>query len=71
MTELNRPSRRDLHREIEDIYAKWPVLRGLTATEDFCCSGCAVSSVAEEVGWPAAEAWEEIRTLRWLLGEDG
>ena len=45
----------------EELYAKWPVLRGLVIPESHsCCWGCRSQYVADQAGWPAANDWEGV-----------
>lgn len=63
---VQTPTREELERKRDAIEAAYPVLKGLDPSA-FCCSGCAYTQVGYEHGWEAADAFEELLSLNYLL----
>lgn len=60
-------TQREIREQIEVIYRAHPSLKGLDPSEA-CCSGCFQHEVAGAYGWDAADAWEQLQSLYFLLG---
>lgn len=60
-------SREELRAEVAEILRSYPYLEGLDPAEA-CCSGCFWTEVAGAYGWDAADAWERLQSLYFLLG---
>lgn len=63
---VSTPTREELEAKREAIESAFPALKGLDLSA-FCCSGCAYSQVGYEHGWEAADAFEELLDLNYLL----
>ncbi len=57
----------DIQAGIDEIYAKYPYLKDRVRTSDCSCSEW--QDVRDEYGIDAGNAWENLETLKWLLGD--
>jgi hypothetical protein len=67
MAEIVHKPAEELRAEIAEILREHPSLDGLDPSEA-CCSGCFTHEVAGAFGWDAADAWERLQSLYFLLG---
>ena len=63
---INHISEEHLQNRVNEILEEFPKLKGFDPS-DFCCGGCAYSDIGHEYGWAAADAWEELQSLYFLL----
>lgn len=54
-----------LQEKIDKILAEFPALTAYDPSTS-CCSGCARSEVARDLGWDAADAWDELQDYYFL-----
>lgn len=65
MIELTRD---EVLAKIEELYQKYPMLRDYEP-ESWRCPCCGTNDIGARFGWDAADAWDEIQTYRWLMGD--
>ncbi|MGO4251260.1 hypothetical protein AB4Y81_03245 [Paenarthrobacter sp. TAF1] len=63
---VQTPTREELQAELDEIEATYPALKALDPSA-FCCHGCAYTAVGREHGWEAADAFERLLDLNYLL----
>ncbi|UYL87639.1 hypothetical protein SEA_VRESIDENCE_34 [Arthrobacter phage VResidence] len=59
----------ELRAERDAILREFPGLKSVDPAE-FCCSGCVEHDIAEVYGFDAADAWQKLDGLNFLLGGD-
>lgn len=67
MAEVVRLTETELQAKIDAILAEFPALKGYDPSSS-CCAGCASTEVVRELGWAAANAWDELQDLYFLQG---
>lgn len=67
MAEVIHKTTEELRAEVAEILREHPKLASVDPSE-FCCSGCVQHDIAEAWGWDAADAWERLQDLYFLLG---
>ena len=65
--EVDIMTRAEVQERIDAIYAEHPYLKDRVLTSD--CSCCEWQDVRDEYGIDAGNAWENLETLKWLLGD--
>lgn len=61
----------DCRDKIEGLLTKFPMLRPYLDAEGCECGCDVLSEIGNTYGWGyAVPAWEEIESLRWLLGDE-
>lgn len=63
---INRISEEHLQNRVDEILKEFPVLKSIDPA-DSCCSSCVFNDIGQEHGWNAADAWEELQSLYFLL----
>jgi hypothetical protein len=59
-------TRDELQADLDEIETAYPVLKALDPSA-FCCHGCAYGEIGREHGWDAAEAFDRMLDLNYLL----
>ena len=62
---INHLSDEDIQKKIDEIYKEFPALKGYEPSSS--CAGCVSWDVGDRFGWDAADAWDELQDLYFLL----
>ena len=63
---VQTPTRDELQAKRDELEASYPFLKALDPSA-FCCHSCAYTGVGREHGWDAADAFEELMDISYLL----
>lgn len=55
--------------EMDEILAKFPKLAEYDP-DSYCCEGCGWTDVYEDLGPEAADAWERLNDLHFMIAEE-